>query len=445
MLRVRFSILGIVFVLVTLSGCGVQSSKDTKEDFTIFIATDIHYLSKDLYVEGSAFESYNSSGDGKLIQYTDEIVQSLGNEMKEQEPDVLIISGDLTNNGEKESHLDLAERLEEIEEETGTKILVIPGNHDIANPWARGFSETEQYVTDMIGPDDFETIYQEFGYSEAISKDTDSLSYLSAPADEVWFLMLDTCIYDFNELLGSPTPNGDISEETFSWIRECSKMAEESGAQIVTVMHHNLLKHNKNLYYGFTLDNNEQAMEVFRECGLELVLSGHIHLQDIMYDGEKEQDRIYDITTSALSVYPLHYGILEFTKDTGYSYHTESVDVNAWAKENGSKENLLLNFNEYAKNYFSEISYNKAYDALTQVEEYTQEEMSEMAETMSILNTSYFSGDMDSVKEEVKSSKGYLLWQEASELEFLKNYILEMMESGDEDNNELQIQFETER
>lgn len=53
--------------------------------------------------------------------------------VKKDDPDVLLISGDLTKDGEKESHEGLAAILENFQEETGTKIYITPGNHDLNN------------------------------------------------------------------------------------------------------------------------------------------------------------------------------------------------------------------------------------------------------------------------------------------------------------------------
>ena len=63
----------------------------------------------------------------------DEILGAFTYEVKNKKPDVLIISGDLTSNGEKKSHVDLAEKLKEIEK-AGTAIYVVRGNHDVLNP-----------------------------------------------------------------------------------------------------------------------------------------------------------------------------------------------------------------------------------------------------------------------------------------------------------------------
>jgi len=426
-----------------LVGCSTDKKETiiSEEEITMFIATDIHYLSKDLYVNGNAFQNYLDTSDGKLINYIDEIMLAFTNDISKKKPDILIISGDLTNNGEKESHVKLAERLDEIEQQSGTRIYVIPGNHDILNPWARGFNETDQYITDAINANDFENIYNSFGYEEAISRDKASLSYLAAPSDDLWLLMLDTSIYDFNEIMGGPTTNGEITSDTIEWIKQCSQLAKDNHAQIVTVMHHNLFNHSQVLYSGFTLDNHEEALKVFQKCKFNLVLSGHIHIQDIKASEDEGSKQIYDIATSALSVYPVQYGVLKFNKAQGFDYSTSLVDVENWAKESGNSDENIINFNEYAKGYFADISYNKAYDQLTNAESYSEYAKVRMAETMSLLNINYFGGNINSIKKDVLESEGYQLWLKAKEPEFLRKYILSILSDSNTNNNEVQISF----
>jgi 3',5'-cyclic AMP phosphodiesterase CpdA len=440
-LNKKYSLLLLMLITGFLMGCSTinKTSKDLEKDITMFVATDIHYLAKDLYVNGNAFQNYLDTSDGKLIHYIDEIMLAFTNDIANKKPDILIISGDLTNNGEKESHVKLAERLDEIEQQTGTRICVIPGNHDLLNPWARGFSETEQYITDTIGPDDFVKIYNSFGYEEAISRDESSLSYLVAPSDDLWLLMLDSCIYDFNELMGAPTTNGEITSDTFEWIKKCSELAKEKNAQIVTVMHHNLFNHSEILNSGFTLDNNEEALKIYQESGFPLVLSGHIHIQDIRSSGVEGNNIVYDIATGALSVYPVQYGVLKFDPLHGFDYNTSKVDVENWAKESGRKDENLIHFEEYAKEYFSDISYNQAYDTLTKVGNNSKQEKELMAKTMSLINIHYFGGTVDSIKDEVLESEGYHLWQSVKEPEFLREYILSILEDSNANKIELQI------
>ena len=92
--------------------------------------TDIHYLAQSLTDRGDMFQSMVEHGDGKLTNYVWEITDAALEEIKLLSPDALIISGDLSLQGEKKSHEELAKKLDEVEK-AGITVLVIPGNHDI--------------------------------------------------------------------------------------------------------------------------------------------------------------------------------------------------------------------------------------------------------------------------------------------------------------------------
>jgi 3',5'-cyclic AMP phosphodiesterase CpdA len=428
----------IIFILAALVGCSPQGTEkiESGKDITMFVATDIHYLDKKLSDYGEAFEVYAASGDGKQINYVEEIVDAFSRDIKKAKPDILIISGDLTNNGEKENHLMLAKKLINIEK-TGTRVFVIPGNHDIQNPWARGFKGSNQYKVGTVDKDDFYKIYRKFGYDEAISTDQSTLSYLAAPSEDVWLLMLDTNQYEYNEFIGMPATNGIIRSETLEWIRQCSELAKANNAQIITVMHHNLMDHSDLLSEGYTLDNSKEAIETLKSSGLNLVLSGHIHIQDIQINNEGVSP-IYDISTSALSIYPQQYGVLKFLPAEGIKYNTSLVDVEGWAKEKEIRDKNMLNFKAYSKNHFAKASFNKAYDELKKMDGYSEEERKLMAETMSILNTNYFAGTVASVRNDVIHSPGYKLWSDAKP-PFFKSYVLSMVADSYRNKTELII------
>ncbi len=428
----------LLLSIISVTGCSsIYHKKENPDKLSVLISSDIHYLATELNDQGEAFQKYISNSDGKYLRYIDEITNAFSDEVIAKKPEVLIISGDLTNNGEKESHEQLSGKLKEIEQAAGTKIYVIPGNHDINNPWARGFRESEQYVTASVSPEDFEKIYEDFGYQEAISRDEASLSYLAAPSKKLWFLMLDTCIYEFNELMGNPMMNGEISPETLTWIRECSERAKKENARLVAVMHHNLLDHSSVLNKGFTLNNNNEVLEVLRNCSIELVFSGHIHMQNIK--ASEDAEPIYDIASGSLAVYPVQYGVLTFTAEEGFDYFTKVVDVKSWAKRKGSSDDNLLHFPEYSKKYYTEASMRKANESLVDTMDYTVDEKRLMAETMGILNLNYFAGTIDQIRDEVLTSEGYLLWETADSTLFMKNYILSVLEDGKASHNRLTL------
>jgi 3',5'-cyclic AMP phosphodiesterase CpdA len=439
----RYKVIALNLILLTALSCtaillfhwiGKTSDKDT----VFYITNDIHYLANELTDHGEAFQTFYKTGDGKQLEYIDEIVDAFTEDIGRTKPAVLIISGDLTSNGEKKSHQELAEKLAKIEA-TGTAVYVIPGNHDILNPWARGFKGSEQYVTDYIEKEDFSSIYADFGYKEAISRDTNTLSYLATPTSEVWLLMLDTAIYDLNLGLNFPEADGRITDSTMQWIRECSSLAKENGARIITVMHHNILNHSDVIRSGFTLNDNEAAVQIFKENSLNLVFSGHIHVQDISSDRSSAVP-LYDIANSSLAVNPHQYGVLKYSsKDGSFDYSTERVDVEGWAKRNGIKDENLLNFKAYAEDYFGGFAYARTLKKLAENTELTEDQKAAMVDTMRQLNVRYFAGLDNEASEDILQSEGYRLWKSLPE-GFNSNYLDSMMSDHDTEDNSLHIE-----
>ncbi len=433
------NILFLFSVCLLIVGCGADKDFEVKnapkEDSEIkpvemYIATDVHYISNSINDGGKAFQEMIKNADGRQVNYISELTEAFEYEIIENRPEVLIISGDLTHNGEKQSHLDLAEKFKNIEA-NGTEVYVIPGNHDINNPFAREFKGAEVLKTETITPKDFEKIYKDFGYKEAISRDKETLSYLVAPSDDLWLLMLDTSLYKQNKAF--PYTNGKIMQETLEWIKKISEKAKAENVEIVTVMHHNLYEHSELLYQGYVLDNADEVLPVFKECDLNIVLSGHIHIQDIMSDLENKD---YDIVTSGFIIYPIQYGILNFD-NSGLEYHTKHVDVEKWASDNNIENSDLLNFEKYSKEYFYNSSYYMAYNELV-ANGFDKNEAKEMADVVGILNVNYFGGTTNDVRGEVLSSKGYDLWLSKGS-DFLRYYVEDMVKENEIDNNSLKI------
>ncbi|SET60116.1 metallophosphoesterase [Paenibacillus sp. NFR01] len=408
---------------------------------TLFAATDTHYLAPELTDSGPAFQRFVEDGDGKELGYSDALLSAFGYEVAVKRPDILILSGDLTNNGEKASHLGLAEHLRQIEAEAGTKVYVIPGNHDINNPWARKFAGQKQVKVKPVSPKQFRSIYGEFGYDEAISRDPASLSYLAAPSDDLWLLMLDTSQYADNAKLGSPQLDGQLGPETLAWIAECGTKARDNGAQLLAVMHHSLLNHSEFIRKGFTLNNNEQAGRVLMSIGVPAVLSGHIHIQDIASYSENGRT-VYDIADSALSVYPQQYGVLQYEPAARkLVYGTERLNVELWAKASGSSDPNLLNFKQYSADSFTSLSADRTYSRLKEdaaYSRYSDAQLKAMAEAVGALNAIYFAGTADTDMAAVTASEGFRLWQEAPP-GGMRSYALGMAARERKDNRHLEI------
>ena len=107
-----------------------------------------------------------------------------------QKPEALILTGDLTFNGELLSHAALAEKLRAVEA-AGVPVYVLPGNHDLDNPNAAAFSGESYRLVPSASAEDFRRIYADFGFDEALGLDGDSLSYSARLNDGTRLLMLD--------------------------------------------------------------------------------------------------------------------------------------------------------------------------------------------------------------------------------------------------------------
>lgn len=403
------------------------------EDITFYVTSDIHYLANDLTDGGEAFQKFVNTSDGRVLNYMDPLMSAFTNDIQSKKPDVLIISGDLTSNGEKQSHLELARRLEVIKK-SGTLVYVIPGNHDVLNPYARGFRGSEQYVVGSINASDFSKIYDDFGYSSAISRDPASLSYLAAPSDDVWLLMLDTAKYNNNMMLGAPEADGEIRPETFDWIKKCSALAKEHHAQLIAVMHHSLMDHSV-VSENFTLNNSKQAIDAFQNADIKLSLTGHIHLQDIKSYNSGNKT-IYDIASSSFGRYPQQYGIIRYSNIDGLNYSTSRINVEGWARDVHSKDDNLINFTEYSKEFLARTSYSKIYFSL-EAAGYPDEQKDLMIKTFNLLNQAYNEGKPPVNIEDIKNSEGYKLWTAADGVPMQKR-ILRIADSSI-DNTVLQI------
>ena len=157
----------------------------------IVLMTDVHYLARSLTDRGSSFQNEIEHGDGKLTHYVWEIVDAAFDEIELLTPDVLIVSGDLTLNGEVKSHEEFAALLDEVERR-GISVLVIPGNHDINSRWASSYIGKNREPVQTIDAGGFASIYAQFGYNEASERDPYSLSYTYDLSPSMRLLMLDT-------------------------------------------------------------------------------------------------------------------------------------------------------------------------------------------------------------------------------------------------------------
>ena len=385
---------------------GEEPEEPPYEPPYFIIASDLHYQSPLMTDFGEAFQNFVRNDDGKVVEYVDSITDAFLAEVAEKQPDALILSGDLTQNGEKVNHEELAKKLRLLESQ-GVPVVVIPGNHDINHPSAASFEGTEKKKADNINAEEFYSIYREFGYDEAMDRDEKSLSYIYQADERYWLMMLDSCQYDPENKIG-----GRIRKETLLWMEKWLERAREEQVMVIPVAHHHLLKESTLYPEDCTLENAVQVIDLLEQYGLPVYISGHLHLQRVKKHGNggpsqaEESYGIYEIVSDSMVIPPCQYGELRWQEDGSVQYETCPVDVAGWAASQGITDENLLNFPQYSGDFLIETVQNQVYGALSAIPD---DRKFHMAKLYGQINSAYCAGTAVN-RRDVKENQMYFYW-----------------------------------
>ena len=407
--------------------------QDTQEPYVppkLVLATDLHYQSAQAGDGGPAFQLFVERSDGKVIQYLPELLEAFLDEVIEEKPSALVLSGDITMNGERMNHEELAGRLARVQD-AGVQVLVIPGNHDINNGHAAVYYGAEKESVDSIDGEDFYEIYRRSGSDQALSRDSSSLSYVYALDEKNWLLMLDSCQYEPENKV-----EGRIKESTLAWMDEQLLKAREQGIFVLPIAHHNLLAQSRMYTTQCAMDNNSEVIDLLQKYRLPLFFSGHLHVQRVRkHKAEPGVDDgaygIQEIITDALSIPPCQYGEVVWDEDGSISYETRSVDVSGWARKTGSGNPDLLDFEDWSYRYIQKLISDQIRGVVQNLGEDVERSM---AATYAGVYIDYYAGRKIDAKG-IRNTKGYRWWQRNMPDSYLLRELDSMITDSDRDNN----------
>ncbi len=376
-----------------------------KVETHLIVASDMHYMSPVTTDYGAAFERLVNNSDGKVIYYQTQLWQAFQEEVFAAQPDALILSGDLSLNGEKINHQEFAEKLREIEA-AGVPVYVIPGNHDINKPDAGEYFGDQRTDVESVTSEEFREIYGDFGYNEAKSEAPDSLSYLVELNETTWLMMLDTTVCEpENEVYG------EIREGTLEWMEECLKEAYAEGITVIPVGHHNLQRLSRVYVEECVIENCDEVLELLERYLTPVYFSGHLHTQKVMKHLTEpgmgsDTYGIWEIVSNSLILPPCQYGTVTLNTDGSIDYLAKIVDVSGWASANGETDPDLLDFPSYTENYLRTVLTNQI---SRQLEDVPKELKEVMVDFYTDLYKDYYAGVPISYSEK-KNEFGYGLW-----------------------------------
>jgi 3',5'-cyclic AMP phosphodiesterase CpdA len=260
-----------------------------------------------------------------LVEVSIPVFETILNRLAELDLDFLLLPGDLTQHGEPENHAWVVDRLRQLP----YPVYVIPGNHDVPN------LEPDHQ---SVGFAAFPGLYEEFGYAGI---DRHYYSQQLMPGLRLIALNSNTFDAEGNQV-------GRIDPAQMDWLR--ATLATDGDVQTIVMVHHNVIEHmpeqaSDPLGKRYILENADEVCDLLRSAGVQLVFTGHLHIQNIA-----QQDGLYDITTGSLVSYPHPYRVLEFSTD-GQGRRSLQVTSNR-VESVPDWENLI----DYTRNLMNERS-----------------------------------------------------------------------------------------
>ena len=373
--RIRGKVLPMMLLTLCagLAFCAEGHAEASSSGFRAVIASDLHYIAPELTDGGPGYQQILKNGDSKFMPYVEEITDAFLDEVLADPPDVVLLTGDLTFNGAEISHRRLAGKLQRLED-AGIPVLVLPGNHDVYNENAALYRGGSFERVPFASGESFAGIYRDFGPGEALSADSDSLSYVWQLNEQVWIMMLDeNTAHDFCGL----------SDRSFQWIEAQLQKAREEGRFVLVAGHQNVFQHSI-FRGGYVIQGAQRLQELLRRYGVPLCLSGHLHTQHV-----QSEDGLTEIATSALCSYPCQYAVLT-AEDGRLRYGTRRLDLAAWAERNGRPDAVFQDFAGAAGTYMD------AHFTPAGMAPLVDDPVlwAEMLAYLQALNRAYFSGDL---------------------------------------------------
>lgn len=326
----------------------------------ITVVSDTHYYSKKNGISGNAFMQENSRSTN-LIKDSEEVLEAFFEQITEDKSnDIIIISGDVTKNGEPDSHAEFIELLRKVKK-AGKRVYVITATHDFHDSGiGHKFVGDEKVESAATTRKELWDLYYEFGPSEAIAIHEDSMSYIVQLEDGFRLFAL-------NDDRNHEGKSG-FSKDCFKWIEEQVEDAKNNNQLIIPMSHHPILSPSpffSLIGKGDMMGDHEIRREQFPDMGVNFMFTGHSHMHDISYHFSKNNNVFYDITTAATVGYPALYRVVTFDrKSNTMQIETKGLEKDPDIEFNGK------NFEEHLQNQFFGMIKKTIEAAATNIDEF---------------------------------------------------------------------------
>lgn len=270
--------------------------------YSFYHLTDLHYYSK----RNFACDPWSlPQPDGQISFRESEEINKKAFEiiLNDSETKTVIITGDLTDNGDKFSHEEMSALLSNFTEKGG-RPFVFTDSHDY--PWFDIFKYDEngnKIPNEHLPEDEVIPMYYPFGRDKAIAVyDGDKNSYVAELFPKLRYIAMG---YDYTSEDKLHDPK--FSNSLMRWVTEQIRLAKKDGAAVICGTHWPVVLPSPVygiLAKGNTFVNGEECLRILADEDVGLFFSGHSHIQRIREVMSDIGNKIYSVSTSALVGFP---------------------------------------------------------------------------------------------------------------------------------------------
>ena len=284
---------------------------------SFYLVTDTHYLDNKLEPGGEAFEK-NMVTEQYFVKESSAIISATFDKIiQDKETDIVIIPGDLVKNGEKESHNGFIKELYRLKD-SGKKVYVITAGHDY-NDNAYVLKGDGRVPVEGTDYNDLCEMYRDFGYGDAIAFDEPTHSYVAQITEGVRMLAI--------HCDSKGQPKGTMDDRLMAWAKEQLDKAKADGCSVFATCHYPIIPPVPvfDLVGDAKIKDWRKVASFLADNSVELVLTGHMHIQSINEFYSESGNRLIDVCTAALVGSPAKYR--KVTVDESSALKIESLGV----------------------------------------------------------------------------------------------------------------------
>lgn len=296
----------------------VTKASAASDGLHVMAMSDPHMLDPGLVGNTKAFKD-TTEKNRKMFKESAAIISAQLQKVKDKKPDVLLIAGDLSKDGELESHRHLEAELEKLHSQLpNMKIYVTNGNHDINNKNAKNYNTGgDPKAATRTSPEAFASNYSVTYKDKSIiarytptSGKAGMLSYVARPKKGFTFIVIDSGRYSSDNTdnhTDEHQTSGQITDELRQWVLNQIESAKRRGDMVIGMEHHNMVPHfswEPIIRPEFLINDNTRLCAEYANAGMHFVFTGHMHSQDVSTFTSSEGNKFYDIETAAGISYP---------------------------------------------------------------------------------------------------------------------------------------------